>query len=620
MGFLLRTDTVTNAQAAVALQLYFPSNGVTATMTRPQMVMVMDPEARTVVVVGAGTLAGTGDVVDDTDVAAVMPAIAVVKTAGGSLCVTRLQVGNADTTFAGETYNDVVVDPWCCTGEAWLVAATATLRRAEGEFVDHSVTLLRRVSMDSLLPEPFGPEGSLFSTPVGLPTYQRLENTSSASVSLTTLSNMVVVGSHVVLEGGRLQSFLWGTTPTTLQVIVPSTTLSYNDPATGWLPLLADVVSVVLLRVFALPDDEVVAVSRAYTADEGCAVQVLRYTADTTLDVGFAVDGMLLWKNPDVVGGTYAMDAALVSSNLAPWGTVVVVGNSFLSPTDPDDAGAMHYILPGFEFGYLDVVSRYEPSPFAVEVMGFVCGSEWDAGGRAASNLVRPLFTQLCGCAAHWASSLAFTGPLSLVVTGDSWFHLGCPAQSAFVLDVVVGLGPAGAAGAAAAAGLGTGAWSMSSSGEAGGFRAGFTSGSGGGGTVGSLGLGVGSGGGGGGGGGAGAVMTGCGKKATQGKRGKGNRWGANAWGGVHLLNNTPACLPAIMVNPCAGVVTVDTLCPASTTLRVRGPIVVGCLSRADAEVKAVPGMMYYDADTNMLLLYAGDAWRAVQTQAIMPT
>jgi hypothetical protein len=548
MGFLLRTDAVTNVQAAVPLELYFPSNGMTAVMTEPQALLVMDSDVRTVVVVGGGVLKTSGPcanlLVDagsgSGSTPFPLPAIAVVNMA--TMCVVQLQIGNADSTFVGELYNDIVVDPWCCTGSTWLVAGTGF------HSGDPSITLLRRVAMDTLLPEPFGPEGALYTTPIGAPTYSIYNDRPTASVSLTTLSNMVVVGAHVQEAGDVLQSFLWTTTPKTLQMLVPASTTSYNDRASGHLPLVADTASLVLVRVFALPDDGVVVVARGYMTDEAlCAVQVLRYTAETTLDVGFAVGGVLVWYNTDVVGGTYAMDAALATSNLVPPGTVVVVGNSFFSgATDP-----MQYRVPGFPFGFLDVASPFEPIPFAIEVKGYVSG-----GGEcvSAAALVRVLFSQMCGCASHWASSVAFTSPISLIVMGDSWFHLGCPAQSAFVFDLAIA-------------------------------------------TI---------------------------RQSTSGKRGGPGRPSRaapkDATATVQLLNNTPASVPAILVNSCTGMVTVDTLCPPSTTLRVRGPLVIGCLGPCEVDSRAVKGMVRYDADTDTLLVYNGTEWRTVLTQSVPPS
>jgi hypothetical protein len=581
MGFLLRSDTVTGVQVAVPLELYFPSNGTSAVLTLPQAVLVMGTDNRTVVVVGGGMLntaacadlVGPSRTVDDPP----LPAIAVVNTA--TMCVARLQVGNSDPTFGGEVYNDIALDPWCCTGSSWLVAST-------GLDPDLTTTLLRRVSMDTLMPEPVGPAGDLYTTPIGAPTYSRLNDKSTASVSLATLSNMVVVGAHVQdpeADTHPLQSFLWVVTPRTLQVLVPATTTSYNDPATGRLPLVADTASLVLLRVFALPDDGLVVVARGYVAEDSvdlsggavCTVQVLRYTQETTLDVGFAVNGVLVWYNQDVVGGTYPMDAALVTSQLAPAGTVLVVGNSFFSGAS--GASPMHYTVPGFTFGYLDVTSAYEPIPFAVEVKGYVCGTGTTGAPPA---LVRPLFTQMCGCASHWASSVAPTSAISLVVMGDSWFHLGCPAQSAFIFDVAVGVGGRVPWSSDAAEGGGGGGSSFVGSAWAGSARR------------------------------RGHTRTGPGP-------GPGPGYGPlPAPCAVQLLNNTPSATPAILVNSCAGVVTVDTLCPPSTTLRVRGPVVVGCLAPCEVQTRAVEGMLRYDPDTHTLQLYNGTEWRVVQTQA----
>ena len=603
MGFLLQTLVGANSQTAIPLQLYYPSNGSVVTLTAPQALLVMDAD-HTVVVVGGGVVdLGSGPDVLAPPAAAstTYPAIAVVSIrSDGTMCCTQLQVGNSDTAFVSELYNDIVVDPWCCTGNAWLVAATgfqAVARSpASVPAQDDPVpfpcpaapavlvvpqTILRRINMETLMPDPIGTEGDLYVTPVGAPTYVHVTpDVPTASVSLACTSCMVVIGAHALVDDDKVQSFLWAATPD-LALLQPSSSTGFNDPATGLLPLTGDTQSLTLLRVFALPDDSTVVVGRAYadpaTAATPCAVQVLQYTPDTVLDLGFAAGGVLQWANSNIVGGTYAVDASLLVQGPAgpvvgPGFVLYVVGNSFFSgaggPFDPP----MQYIVPGFTFGYLNVTSSYDPIPFAIEVRGYACGTGITSRGRngptpALTNptnvsnacgpqLVRPLFTQMCGCGAHWASSAAMTSAFSLVVTGDTWFHLGCPAQGSYLFDVAVGLAP-----------WATAARGLSSTGLSGLSNR-------------MPGIPV-----------APCVPVDC---------------------SPQLLNNTPVCMPAIVADTCAGTVTVDTLCPPYTTLKVRGPVLVGCMCEDDLTTQALQGMIRYDPVAKTLLVFDGTEWRTI--------
>lgn len=592
-GFLLRTDVGANTQTATPLQVFYPSNGALAVMTQPQALLVMDAE-RTVVVVGAGVIVppSTGTTLDPGPSGVPMPAVAVVTLRpGGVLCCTQLQVGNADPTFVSEIYNDIVLDPWCCTRAAWLVAATGWAPTSDPD-APRATTLLRRIAMDTLMPDPIGPGGDLYVTPIGAPTYTAAypTTTPTASVGLATTSAMVVVGAHIQ-DGGEdpaaaLQSFVWATTQD-LALLQPSSSTGYNDPTTGRLPLAGGTVGVVLLRVFALLDDSVVVAARGYMGQDAgpsppCTVQVFRYTADTTLDLGFAAGGVLVWYNNNIVGGSYAMDAALAPAGpgcSTPDGTLYIVGNAFFSGAGGGFSPPMQYVVPGFPFGYLDVSSSFDPFPFAIEVRGYVCGTPGCCAGPGAGpcrpplQLVRPLFTYMCGCAAHWASSVALTGPLAVLVTGDSWFHLGCPAQAAWVFDVAVGLG-----------------WPRGNS----------------------------------------TGLSGLSNRRAVGGAGAGGNFSApgGAGGGPaplcpvdcspQLLNNVPVCLSAVTADTCAGAVSVDTLCPPYTVLKVRGPVVVGCMSEPDLESQALEGMIRYDASTHTLLFYDGTSWRTLSSTVVV--
>jgi hypothetical protein len=402
---------------------------------------------RAIVARGPGlvTIVGTGELVTATSpftvVLAHQPVIAHVPVGGAVLGAPQCILGNGTTTFTYEDYYDVAVNPCDPCGSLYVCGTGFTSTDPNSNFA-----VARRIGLNGV--------AAATSVLSGLASFY---NGTGVSLAVTPNLGLVTVG--VNGNDGGLPALgratLWSLAVGSLDPVAPApapggapVNTQYNDQVTGLLRVPAPLTEAVIVRVVAAASGALYVVARAGLQPTAYApsriVAVWAFDGATAPDAGFGDGGVFTWALAD--GGATAAslptDALLVGDGGA---TLLVAGNSF-----PAGTGLVDYDPTLIHLNADDV--GLQPGPFVLS-LGLGCpgsGCSTSSTGLSCAAAACPpscrptvavVVSSLPGCAdARLGAALAPVGPLAARLVGDVFRRVGCPAQPAGVLDVMLAL------------------------------------------------------------------------------------------------------------------------------------------------------------------------------------
>jgi hypothetical protein len=412
--------------------LEFPSpQGSTFALQFPRALAVF-PDV--VVVVGSGRVSNTAT---GTLIADRQPMLAVVPASGCALGSPTMCAGNGAFSsgspqfLGGMEYYDVLPNP-CDRGATLYVCGVGY----ESE-MSQPLPVVLLVGWDGMaLAAASFPSSAV-----------------AVSIALTECLVSVAINKPAP-SGTAAQVSIWSLVPGTLASVAPVPLLSgtqYNDPLSGIVRLPPVVTSLVAVRLVAGPQGTLFLVGRGTTTTSGslaaglppvCLV-ILAFSADTTPNTTYGEFGAITWGVPDggATASTQPTDACLQAD-----GSLAIGGNAFVAGTST----VVYPSLPHLTTASVDVGTGAADGagPWLLTV-GNPCGV-------AVNSCAVPARSGTCGVSQVWPAAQCLVWGLGgckdlrllnatmvarpgvLAGVGDVFGHLGCAAQPAGLLDVVV--------------------------------------------------------------------------------------------------------------------------------------------------------------------------------------
>jgi len=383
-GVLLCSSAVGPELKCAVVPLTFESSQGLCVLNEPRALLC---EGGAIYVVGNGQV-----VLPSGGVTTSMPAVARIRE--DTLCV-FVQVGNGDG-LVQETYMDVHTMP--CSDSVLLVCGAAVF----GSDVVPTATF-RRLDICTFLPQGIPGTGLLYSSAT-------TNNTVAVSIAVSPAMGFILLGVQTAAT-----SLVWPLCNDG-SPIQPFAT-SFNDPISGLLRLPAGADGVTVVRMLCTPSGTSFAICAAHGSSSLFGTSwtaVYAFTPDTQPEMEFGISGVACWAW-SLYGASLPNEAILGTD-----GSVVVVGNAFLTQSDLDNAVTVG--PDGLPWLQVAVPPGTMPQPFLV---------------RFSASSGRPccVMQGLGGCIDFlWAAAVVATPTASLLVMGDADSKPGQAGQPAGVL------------------------------------------------------------------------------------------------------------------------------------------------------------------------------------------